>query len=102
METTDMKDIKDAGPYTLTIGLSHGKEYVYVTHRESGRQWMSKSPTAHNKDLDPIAGNIILGITKFDPRAVIGSCDSRFWMPVKRSKNTDPDAVREFGDLVGI
>jgi hypothetical protein len=97
-----MKDIKDAGPYTLTIGLSHGKEYVYVTHRESGRQWMSKSPTNHNKDLDPIAGNIILGITKFDHRAVVGSCDSRFWMPVKQSKNINLNVVREFGYLIGI
>lgn len=79
-----MKDIKDAGPFTVTIGLSHGNEYVYVTHRESGRQWMSKDSTEHGKDLTILASNIKFGITKFDHTKVIGSCDARFWMPVKQ------------------
>ena len=97
-----MKHIEDAGAFTVTIGLSNGNEYVYVTHRESGRQWMSKNEVSHSSNLGYIAGNIIMGITKFDPRAVVGSCDSRFWMPVKRLKNIDPNAIREFGDLLGI
>ncbi len=97
-----MKYIKDARDFTVTIGLSNGNEYVYVTHRESGRQWMSKNEVSHSSNLDLIAGNILMGITNFYPRKIINSCDARFWMPVKQSRNVDPDAVREFGDLLGF
>ena len=64
-----MKDIKDARDFTVTIGLSNGNEYVYVTHRESGRQWMSKNEVSHSSNLGYIAGNIIMGITKFGASA---------------------------------
>ena len=78
-----MTQLVDAGDYTLTIGLYHGYAYIYVTHRDSGRQWMSKSNIDTNYDLSLIATNIQLGITKFYPEVPIISCDSRFWMPVK-------------------
>ena len=83
-----MKDIQDAGPFTITIGLYKGHEYIYVTHRESGKQWMSKSIVEHNVNHDYLASNIVMGVTKFDHTAVIGSCDSRFWMPVKQPKHS--------------
>ena len=95
-----MKDIKNARDFTVTIGLSNGNEYVYVTHRESGRQWMSKNEVSHTTDLSYVAGNILVGITKFDPNAVVGSCDARFWMPVKLSRSVD--FIRKFGELTGI
>ncbi len=87
-ETTDMKDIQDAGPFTITIGLNKGREYIYVTHRESGKQWMSKSPVEHNVNHDYLASNIVMGVTCFYPDRVIQSCDSRFWMPVKQLKHS--------------
>lgn len=82
-----MKDIQDAGEFAVTTGLSNGHEYVFVTHRETGKQWMSKSEAGHTTSHDLLATNIKLGITKFDPHAVIGSCDPRFWMPVKQPRN---------------
>lgn len=79
-----MTDLRNAGPYTVTLGLYHGSEYVYVTHRESGRQWMSKSPTDPNRDLSLLASNIDAGVTRFDHTKVMESCDARFWTPVKQ------------------
>ena len=79
-----MTQLIDAGDYTLTIGLSHGYAYIYATHRNSGRQWMSKSSVDLKYDLSQIAVNIKLGITNFYPAALVLSCDSRFWMPVKQ------------------
>ena len=74
----------DAGEFTVTIGLSNGHEYVYVTHRNSGKQWMSKSRVESKHDLSWIAKNIDLGATKFYPDRPVGSCDHRFWMPVQQ------------------
>lgn len=70
--------------YTVTTGISRKREYVFVTHNETGKQWMSKSEASDDSSLDRISTNIQLGITKFDPRAVIATCDARFWMPVKK------------------
>jgi hypothetical protein len=75
--------LTDAGEYTLTTGLNRGNHYVYVTHRNSGKQWMSKSSVDAKYDLSIVSANVELGITKFYPDRPIVSCDSRFWMPVK-------------------
>ena len=77
MITNDRKE------YTVTTGISRGREYAFVTHIKTGKQWMSKSEVSEDSSLDIISTNIQLGITKFYPDLVIGSCDARFWMPVK-------------------
>jgi hypothetical protein len=87
MSDTDMSDMKNAGPFTITIGLYSGHEYIYVTHRESGKQWMSKDRVSPSRDTSYLAANIEMGITKFDHTAVMGSSDHRFWMPVKQPKH---------------
>jgi type IV fimbrial biogenesis protein FimT len=79
----------DAREFTVTIGLSNGHEYVYVTHRNSGKQWMSKSRVESKYDLSWIARNIDLGATNFYPDRPVGSCDHRFWMPVKEPVRTN-------------
>ena len=81
-----MNAIQNAGPFTITIGLYSGHEYIYVTHRESGKQWMSKDRVTPPKDMSYLAANIEMGITKFDHTAMV-SCDHRFWMPVKQPKH---------------
>jgi len=79
-----MSDIINAGAFTLTVGIDHGRNHIYVTHRESGKQWMSKSPLEGDRDMTLIAKNIELGITTFNPDATIKSCDTRFWFPVNK------------------
>ena len=69
--------------FTVTTGISHGREYAFVTHNKTGKQWMSKSEVSEDASLDTISANIQLGITKFYPDLVIASCDARFWMQVK-------------------
>ena len=81
-----MTDIIDAGDFTLTMGIDHGQTHLYVTHRDTGKQWMSKSTVEADRDVEMTAGNIKYGITKFDPYAVIQSCDTRFWMEVKKTE----------------
>ena len=73
-----------AGEFTVTLGLSHGGHYIFITHRDTGHQWMSKSSVDAKYDLTGIATNIELGITTFYPDSVTRSCDPRFWMPVKQ------------------
>jgi hypothetical protein len=69
--------------FTVTTGISHGREYAFVTHVKTGKQWMSKSEVSEDASLDAISTNIQLGITAFYPDRVIVTCDARFWMPVK-------------------
>ena len=73
----------DTTEFSVTIGLDRGSNHVFVTHRNSGKQWMSKSPVDAHAKTDLIETNIKLGITKFDPTTPANSCDHRFWMPVK-------------------
>ncbi len=82
-----MNAIQNAGPFTITTGLYSGHEYIYVTHRESGKQWMSKDRASPSQDMSYLALNIEMGITKFDHTAIARSCDSRFWMPVNKQKH---------------
>jgi len=70
--------------FSVTIGLCRGSNHIFVTHRNSGKQWQSKSPVEPKAQTDLIETNIQLGITRFDPNAVMGSCDHRFWMVVKQ------------------
>lgn len=77
----------NAGEFTLTVGIDHGSEYLFVTHRATGKQWMSKSNIERDYDYSGIAKNIELGITKFYPDLPFASCDSRFWMEVKERRN---------------
>jgi len=73
--------------FTVTTGISHGREYAFVTHIKTGKQWMSKSEVSEDSSLDTISTNIYLGITNFYPDLVIGSCDARFWMQVKNFRH---------------
>lgn len=73
--------------FTVTTGISHGREYAFVTHIKTGKQWMSKSEVSEDASLDTISTNIYLGITKFNPDSVVLSCDHRFWMQVKNFRH---------------
>jgi hypothetical protein len=76
-----MSNIKEAGPHTVTTGLFRGNQHTFVTHRASGKQWVSKSRTTeHNEaSLQWLADTIACGIAKFDHNKIVGSCDTRFW-----------------------
>lgn len=96
-----MYQTKEAGPYTITTGLYHSREHIYVTHRETGRQWISKSPTTGKQNIRFLADLIETRITKFDPTKIIRSCDTRFWLPIDRpvpAPRNDFDALCFVGE----
>lgn len=79
-----MNEDRDAGPYTITTGLFRGNEHTYVTHRATGKQWVSKSPNVNKeRSLEWLTTSVECGIIKFDPKKHVGSCDVRFWQPVE-------------------
>lgn len=82
----------DAGSFTITTGLYRGREHVYVTHRETGKQWVGKDPydgrALQGHDFG-LAEQIRCGTIIFRPNPTPGrdgkpvfSCDRRFWEPV--------------------
>lgn len=76
----------DAGDFAVTTGLHRGKVYVYVTHRNTGHQWVSKAEYSNDEvELRMLASNIRTEISRFDPNQLFGSCDTRFFLPVVQS-----------------
>lgn len=82
----------DAGRFTITTGIHRGSEHVFVTHRETGKQWVAKEPydgralEGHDFALKTL---IECDVVKFLPNPTPGrdgkpvfSCDLRFWEPV--------------------
>lgn len=91
----------NAGPFTVSSGIFYGREHIYVTHPETGKQWVSKSPSTKKHDLEIFADFIKTGTIVFDPRSRIRSCDTRFWMPVRDPEplaRSDFDALCFIGD----
>lgn len=94
----------DAGAYTITTGLYHGKEHVYVTHRETGKQWVKKTPH-EGEALDgndfSLANQLRIGTITFKTDRIVGSCDTRFWeaveVPVSHPRS-EWDAMVFIGD----
>lgn len=75
----------NAGEFTITSGIYFGKEHVFVTHRPTGKQWVSNDAT---ENLNPgkegmalLAASIVSEVVEFFPEHEL-SCDSRFWSPV--------------------
>jgi hypothetical protein len=69
-----------AGPFTVTAGLHFGRKHTFVTHADTGKQWVSKSPAGEKRDLEVTADFIKTQTIIFDPDSRIRSCDTRFWM----------------------
>lgn len=104
-----MSQVIDAGAFTITTGIHRGKEYVFVTHRATGKQWVSKDAY----DGRPLSGHDFSLKNLIECRAVVFnpnprpgrdgnpvfSCDTRFWEPVRSA----PAMARsEFDALVFI
>jgi hypothetical protein len=91
----------NAGSFTVTPGLYFGRKHTFVTHPETGKQWVSKSPAGEEHDLEVTADFINIKAIVFDPCSRIRSCDTRFWMPVRDLEpltRSDFDALRFIGD----
>ena len=91
----------NAGSFTIAPGIFHGREHIYVTHPETGKQWVSKSPVEGKHDLDITVDFIETETIAFYPSKRVGSCDTRFWMPVKDLEpltRNDFDALCFIGD----
>ena len=93
----------NVGPFTLAPGIHFGRQHLFVTHRETGKQWVSKSPAADKKEmksaLQTYADFIKTGTISFDPKSLINSCDTRFWTPVRQP---EPTPQSEFDALVFV
>ena len=91
----------NAGSFTVSPGIFYGREHVYVTHPETGKQWVSKSPVAGQieYDLEITVDFIKTKTIIFDPHSRIRSCDTRFWMPVREP---EPLIRSEFDSLCFI
>ena len=96
--------IIEAGAFTITTGLFHGKEHVYVTHRETGKQWVEKSEYDGRKleghDFS-LKNQIEIGTIRFRTDRIVGSCDTRFWEAVETpvaQPNSEFDALTFIGD----
>ena len=90
-----------AGSFTVTAGLHFGRTHTFVTHTETGKQWVSKSPAGKKRDLDVTSDFIKTETIIFDPCSRIRSCDTRFWMPVRDPEpltRSDFDALCFIGD----
>ncbi len=88
-----------AGSFTVTAGLHFGRKHTCVTHPETGKQWVSKSPAGEKRDLEVTADFIKTQTIIFDPSSRIRSCDTRFWMPVR---DPEPLSRSDFDSLVFI
>jgi hypothetical protein len=91
----------NAGSFTVAPGIFHGREHIYVTHPETGKQWVSKSPSAEKHDLDVTVDFIKTKTIVFDPHSRIRSCDTRFWMSIRDLEpltRSDFDALCFIGD----
>jgi hypothetical protein len=87
-------DSQDVGPLTISAGIYHGHEHVYVTHRQTGKQWISKD--SREGGTATIGGTVDLlqiDALKFDPTKVVGSCDTRFWILALPSARSEFDAL---------
>ena len=104
-----MSQVIDAGRFTITTGIHRGAEYVFVTHRETGKQWVGKDPydgralSGHDFSLKT---QIEIGTIRFTPNPrpsrdgkPVFSCDLRFWEPVETPR---PTARSEWDALVFI
>ena len=93
--------VQDAGSYTITTGIWHGREHIFVTHRETGEQWVSKTPEEEqSRNIDLLATLIANHTIKFHPGKLI-SCDTRFWEPVRKPvamPRSEFDALTFVGD----
>jgi hypothetical protein len=90
-----------ADSFTVAPGIYFGREHIYVTHPETGKQWVSKSPAEEKHDLEVYADFIKTRTIVFDPHSRIRSCDTRFWMPVREPApltRNDFDALCFIGD----
>lgn len=90
-----------AGPFTVTAGLHFGRTHTFVTHSETGKQWVSKSPAGKKHDLEGTADFIETRTIIFDPHSRIRSCDTRFWTPVREPAplaRSDFDSLCFIGD----
>lgn len=102
-----MSQVLDAGAYTITTGIYRGQQHVFVTHRETGKQWVAKDQydgrnlSGHDFSLQTL---ILCGMHKFNiaPRVSEGelSCDTRFWMEVDVSDNDLPTMPRSEWDAL--
>lgn len=97
-----MYQICDVGPYTVQEGLYRGERHIYVTHRETGKQWISKDAGEVNPThFSFVVSMIEDGILVFRADRTINSCDTRFWLPVERQPviiNSEFDALCFIGD----
>ena len=88
----------DAGEFTLTNGIYHGRQHTFVTHRAPGKQWVSKDENEGN-GMEFLATMINTSVVKFRPNAVVNSCDHRFWVEVKDPENVPNMFRSEFDAL---
>jgi len=85
---------QDVGPLTVSSGIYRGREHTYVTHRQTGKQWISKDPLEDSTaTLGGTVGLLQIGALKFDSTKVVGSCDTRFWMLALPSSRSEFDAL---------
>ncbi len=83
----------------VSAGIHYGREHIYVTHRATGKQWVSKSPVEDNSPtVSSTVGLIQLGATNFNPDRDMDSCDTRFWQQVRPAARNDFDSLCFIGD----
>ena len=91
------------GPFTVAPGIHFGRQHLFVTHRETGKQWVSKSAAENKQEMNSameIYPNLIeTGTISFNPRSQFNSCDTRFWTPVRQPS---PVPKSEFDALVFV
>ena len=92
-------DTQDVGSFTVSAGIHRGSEHLYVTHRETGRQWVSKDTLKNTTStVSSTVGLIEIGALRFDPRKTVASCDTRFWIQAMPTSRSEFDALCFLGD----
>lgn len=70
----------DVNGFFISTGPFHGRIHVFITHKHTGRQWVSKNENADGVAL--LASSVTLGVVQFFPDRGINSCDGRFFQPL--------------------